>query len=63
MFLKTSIVLKTDDYNVDRGAILSDELTIVDAINRAFAVCNCFQSTKNHYQQGPVAGILYTNRE
>ncbi|MBR9102941.1 BppU family phage baseplate upper protein, partial [Staphylococcus aureus] len=25
----TSIVLKTDDYNVDRGAYISDELTIV----------------------------------
>ncbi|NGQ89122.1 phage baseplate upper protein [Staphylococcus aureus] len=31
--VKTSIVLKTDDYNVDRGAYISDELTIVDAIN------------------------------
>ncbi|MBR9456238.1 BppU family phage baseplate upper protein, partial [Staphylococcus aureus] len=29
----TSIVLKTDDYNVDRGAYISDELTIVDAID------------------------------
>ncbi|HIH0070002.1 TPA: phage baseplate upper protein [Staphylococcus aureus] len=31
--VKTSIVLKTDDYNVDRGAYISDELTIVDAID------------------------------
>ncbi|EOB8643887.1 phage baseplate upper protein [Staphylococcus aureus] len=31
--VKTSIVLKTNDYNVDRGAYISDELTIVDAIN------------------------------
>ncbi|NFW84732.1 phage baseplate upper protein [Staphylococcus aureus] len=31
--VKTSIVLKTDDYNVDRGAYISDELMIVDAIN------------------------------
>ncbi|HDW7761761.1 TPA: BppU family phage baseplate upper protein [Staphylococcus aureus] len=31
--VKTSIVLKIDDYNVDRGAYISDELTIVDAIN------------------------------
>ncbi|MBU5081389.1 BppU family phage baseplate upper protein [Staphylococcus aureus] len=31
--VKTSIVLKTDDYNVDRGAYISDELTVVDAIN------------------------------
>ncbi|WP_031891831.1 phage baseplate upper protein, partial [Staphylococcus aureus] len=31
--VKTSIVLKTDDYNVDIGAYISDELTIVDAIN------------------------------
>ncbi|HHX0171246.1 TPA: phage baseplate upper protein, partial [Staphylococcus aureus] len=31
--VKTSIVLKTDDYNVDRGAYISDDLTIVDAIN------------------------------
>ncbi|MFH6456654.1 phage baseplate upper protein [Staphylococcus aureus] len=31
--VKTSIVLKTDDYNVDRGAYITDELTIVDAIN------------------------------
>ncbi|WP_460989791.1 phage baseplate upper protein, partial [Staphylococcus aureus] len=31
--VKTFIVLKTDDYNVDRGAYISDELTIVDAIN------------------------------
>ncbi|HDZ7613319.1 TPA: phage baseplate upper protein [Staphylococcus aureus] len=31
--VKTSIVLKTDDYNLDRGAYISDELTIVDAIN------------------------------
>lgn len=31
--VKTSIVLKTDDYNVDRGAYISDELTIADAIN------------------------------
>ncbi|MGO5873816.1 phage baseplate upper protein [Staphylococcus aureus] len=31
--VKTSIVLKTDDYNVDRGAYISDELTIIDAIN------------------------------
>ncbi|MFO8361046.1 phage baseplate upper protein [Staphylococcus aureus] len=31
--VKTSIALKTDDYNVDRGAYISDELTIVDAIN------------------------------
>lgn len=31
--VKTSIVLKTDDYNVDRGAYISYELTIVDAIN------------------------------
>ncbi|HHW6865591.1 TPA: phage baseplate upper protein [Staphylococcus aureus] len=31
--VKTSIVLKTDDYNADRGAYISDELTIVDAIN------------------------------
>ncbi|MGJ9668843.1 phage baseplate upper protein [Staphylococcus aureus] len=31
--VETSIVLKTDDYNVDRGAYISDELTIVDAIN------------------------------
>ncbi|MCM0413825.1 phage baseplate upper protein [Staphylococcus aureus] len=30
---KTSIVLKTDDYNVDKGAYISDDLTIVDAIN------------------------------
>ncbi|MRF34300.1 DUF2479 domain-containing protein [Staphylococcus sp. KY49P] len=31
--VKTSIVLKIDDYNVDRGAYISDELTIVDAID------------------------------
>ncbi|HDG9464796.1 TPA: phage baseplate upper protein [Staphylococcus aureus] len=31
--VKTSIVLKTDDYNVDRGVYISDELTVVDAIN------------------------------
>ncbi|EYO84616.1 hypothetical protein W202_02766 [Staphylococcus aureus DAR5875] len=30
---KTTIVLKTDNYNEEKGAYITDELTIVDAIN------------------------------
>ncbi|HDE9582580.1 TPA: BppU family phage baseplate upper protein [Staphylococcus aureus] len=52
--VKTSIVLKTDDYNVDRGAYISDELTIVDAINGRlqYAIPNEFlkHSGKVHAQ-------------
>ena len=49
----TSIVLKTDNFDDEHGAYISDELTIVDAINgrMQYVIPNEFLNTLVEYMR------------